>query len=112
MKIFKAFAFPGVLISLLTASCSTSKIARTNHSSIYSPVSKELYDTIAQLDAVFFNAFNTRDLDKLKTFLAENLEFYHDLGGVTNYTQNVDAFKKTFDSERRVRREQIGRAHV
>jgi hypothetical protein len=46
-------------------------------------------------------------LDVLKTLFSEDLEFYHDLGGVTNYTQNLEAFKKTFEGERRVRRELI-----
>ena len=72
-----------------------------------SPVSRDLYDTIAYLDSVFFNAFNTQNLGKLKTLLSENLEFYHDLGGVTNYIQNMDAFKKTFESDRRVRRKLV-----
>lgn len=91
-------------LTLLVSACSTSKTNQTAH---YSPVSKDLYDTIAYLDSLFFNAFNTRDPDKLKTLLSDNLEFYHDLGGVTNYGQNIDAFKKTFESERRVRRELV-----
>ena len=69
--------------------------------------SKQLYDTIARLDAAFFDAFNTRDIENLKKFLSEDLEFYHDLGGVTNYKQNVDAFAKTFSTDRKVRRELV-----
>ena len=104
MKIFKTITFFIVTISLLTSACSTSK---SNQSTHYSPVSKDLYDTIAYLDSVFFNAFNTRNFDELKTLISESREFYHDLGGVTNYDQNIDAFKKTFESERRVRRELV-----
>jgi hypothetical protein len=104
MKIFKAITFFMLALTLLVSACSTSKTNQTAH---YSPVSKDLYDTIAYLDSLFFNAFNTRDPDKLKTLLSDNLEFYHDLGGVTNYGQNIDAFKKTFESERRVRRELV-----
>lgn len=73
----------------------------------YTPVSTALYDTIVQMDSILFNAFNTRDFDKLKTFFSEDLEFYHDLGGLTNYQQNLDAFKKTFQSDRKVRREVV-----
>src|ERR1051325_8388577 len=102
MKILKTIIFFSLSIALLTA-CSTSNTPKAN----YSPVSKELYDTVARLDAEFFGAFNARDYDKLKTFVSENLEFYHDLGGVTNYTQNMEAFKKTFESDRRVRRELV-----
>ena len=107
MKIFKTITFFILTISLLTSACSTSKTNKSNQLNNYSPISKDLYDTIAHLDNVFFNAFNTRNFDKLKTLISENLEFYHDLGGVTNYNQNMDAFKKTFESDRRVRRELV-----
>ena len=107
MKTFKAITFFILTITLLVSACSTSKTHKNNRSNHYSPVSKALYDTIAHMDRAFFDAFNTRNFDKLKTFISENLEFYHDLGGVTNYSQNIDAFKKTFESERRVRRELV-----
>ena len=107
MKIIKPVTFFILAITLLTSACSTSKTNISNQSTHYSPVSKDLYDSIAYLDSVFFNAFNTRNLDKLKTLISENLEFYHDLGGVTSYNQNLHAFKKTFESDRRVRRELV-----
>src|SRR5687767_10949068 len=107
MKIFKTIIFFIMTITLLTSACSTSKKIRSNQLNNYSPVSKDLYDTIAHLDNIFFYSFNTRNFDKLKTLISENLEFYHDLGGVTNYNQNVNAFKKTFESDRRVRRELV-----
>jgi len=64
----------------------------------------ELYNTIAYLDSAMFDAFNNRDISVLQTFLSEELEFYHDFGGVTNYTQNIEAFKKTFAGDRKLRR--------
>ena len=107
MKILKTVMFFFVAITVLNSACSTAKNNLGLKEKSYSPVSRELYDSIAYLDSIFFNAFNTRDLDKLETLLADNLEFYHDLGGVTNYNQNIDAFRKTFESERRVRRELV-----
>lgn len=106
MKVLHAVTFFILTTALLTSTCTTSK-SKSKQLNDYSPVSKELYDTIAHLDAVFFNAFNTRNFDMLKALLSEDLEFYHDLGGVTNYNQNLEAFKKTFGSERRVRRELV-----
>ena len=103
MKTFKAIAFFSLTATLLTSACTTSKTTKSN----YSPVSKALYDTIAILDSTFFGAFNTRNFDQLKTLISEGLEFYHDQGGVTNYNQNLEAFKKNFESERRVRRELV-----
>lgn len=105
MKKIKTIIFFVLASTLLTSACSTTRTNKNNWSNDNSQVSKALYDTIVHLDSVFFNAFNTRNLDKLESLIAENLEFYHDLGGVTNYSQNIDAFKRTFESDRILRRE-------
>ena len=90
---------------LMTASCVTNKKGSGGNNS--SSLSNQLYDTIAQLDSTLFDAFNRRDLSTLKSFFSEELEFYHDLGGVTNYQQNMDAFQRTFLSDRKLRRELV-----
>ena len=107
MKIFRTLIFSILITTLLSTACSTSKNNVGSQVKGYSPASKELYDSIAYLDSMFFHAFNTKQLDKLKPFLSDSLEFYHDLGGVTNYTQNIDAFKRSFVSERKLRRELV-----
>lgn len=94
-----------VLGASILIGCSGSKNVSQTSSPKYIPVSQELYNTIVRLDSSMFDAFNQRNLDKLQSFFSENLEFYHDMGGVTNYQQNMDAFKRTFLSERLLRRE-------
>ncbi|HMF54699.1 MAG TPA: nuclear transport factor 2 family protein [Edaphobacter sp.] len=42
----------------------------------------ELTSAITALDKQLFDAYNTCDLDKLKTMVAEDLEFYHDKTGL------------------------------
>jgi len=106
MKTVHTIVFCSLAIAIMMASCSASK-NKINNPLNHSPESTELYNTVVHLDSALFDAFNTRNLDKLKTFFSENLEFYHDLGGVTNYQQNLDAFKRTFESDRRVRREVV-----
>ena len=107
MKKLKTPTLIILITTVLNFACSTSTNNPAVKEKAYSPVSQELYDRIANLDSMFFNAFNTKNLDLLKSLLDDSLEFYHDLGGVTNYTQNIDAFKKNFESERRVRRELV-----
>lgn len=107
MKIFRTLTFLLLITIVLNTACSTSKDNLGSQIKGYSPTSKELYESIANLDRMFFNAFNSKELDKLKPFLSDNLEFYHDLGGVTNYSQNIDAFKRSFESERKLRRELV-----
>lgn len=43
----------------------------------------ELESTITTLDAALFDAYNKCDLEKFASFIAEDVEFYHDKGGVT-----------------------------
>jgi ketosteroid isomerase-like protein len=45
--------------------------------------SQELHDRIASLDAALFDAYNRCDIDKVGTFFTEDLEFYHEKGGLT-----------------------------
>ena len=44
---------------------------------------QELHDRIAALDAALFDAYNRCDIDKVGTFFTEDLEFYHEKGGLT-----------------------------
>ncbi|MBL8229921.1 MAG: nuclear transport factor 2 family protein [Bryobacterales bacterium] len=39
--------------------------------------------TLAQLDADLFEAYNTCDLAKFRSLFADDVEFYHDQGGLT-----------------------------
>ena len=43
----------------------------------------ELDKAVAALDAALFDSYNRCDLEKFSSFFAEDVEFYHDQGGVT-----------------------------
>lgn len=47
------------------------------------PVDSELTKTVTVLDSNLFNAYNQCDLSTLARYIAPNLEFYHDKGGLT-----------------------------
>jgi uncharacterized protein DUF4440 len=47
------------------------------------PAPEELSRTLAALDGALFDSFNRCDLEKFASFFAEDVEFYHDKGGVT-----------------------------
>jgi ketosteroid isomerase-like protein len=44
---------------------------------------EELNKAVASLDAALFDSYNRCDLQKFATFFADDVEFYHDQGGVT-----------------------------
>ena len=52
-------------------------------------VPEELARTIASLDSALFDAYNQCDLEKFATFFIDDVEFYHDQGGVTLGRQNL-----------------------
>lgn len=43
----------------------------------------ELDKALTTLDAALFDAYNKCDLDKFASFFVDDVEFYHDQGGVT-----------------------------
>ena len=71
------------------------------------PAQKELYDHIASLDAALFEAYNKCDIDKIGTFFTEDLEFYHEKGGVTlTKDGSLNIMRKNLcGSDNKVRRE-------
>src|SRR5271155_4471921 len=66
-----------------------------------------LFNEISHMDTVLFDAFNHRDLEKMKTLFTSDLEFYHDKIGVANYQQNMDMYKQNFANPTSVRRELV-----
>ncbi len=50
---------------------------------------QELYDTIVELDSIFFTAYNTCDLKKQSELISEDLEFYHDQGGLSTSKEGI-----------------------
>jgi hypothetical protein len=63
-----------------------------------------LYDSIAHMDSILFNAYNHHDIETIKTLFTKDLEFYHDKGGLTLYDENMANFKKNFDSHADIHR--------
>ena len=73
------------------------------------PKSKELYDQIVSLDAAMFEAYNKCDIDKVGDFFTEDLEFYHEKGGLAlTRDTSLDMMRKNLcGGDNRVRRELI-----
>lgn len=57
----------------------------------YTPESKELHDTIARLDSLLFDAYNNCKLDVFASLIAEDIEFYHDRGGLMTSKKDLVA---------------------
>lgn len=56
---------------------------------------EELDKAVATLDSQLFDAYNHCDLEKFASLIDDNIEFYHDQGGVTLGKSNfVDSIRK------------------
>jgi hypothetical protein len=69
----------------------------------------ELKDVLA-LDSIFWQHFNNCDIDAMRTFFTDDIEFYHDKGGVLNGVDNfLSTSKRNLCSNEnlRIRREAV-----
>lgn len=81
------------IIAFISA-CSSTKNNKSNLPEPYKPDNKELYDTIVYLDSVLFEAYNTCKPDIFDKYFSENIEFYHDKGGLTTSKKElIEALK-------------------
>lgn len=49
----------------------------------------ELYRQIAHEDSILFEAYNTCNLEKFATYFTEDVEFYHDKGGLSTSKKDL-----------------------
>jgi len=91
-KEFSFIIFPALVLML---SCSTARMNTKIEPEMYKPDSQELYNTIVHLDSVFFNAYNTCDIEVQSAFYSDSIEFYHDQGGLATSKKDIlEATKK------------------
>ncbi|MFL9481150.1 nuclear transport factor 2 family protein [Chitinophagaceae bacterium LWZ2-11] len=90
-----------LLLFLLCASASMVSAQKNTNDSAH----QVLYKKIAEVDSLLFKAFNKHDLGAMKKYFADNVEFYHDKGGFTEYKQTMENFTNMFANNPAVRRE-------
>ena len=61
----------------------------------YVPESGELYDTIMKMDSLYFDTYNNCNLEKMSMLMSDDIEFYHDKGGISaSKSEILDGIKK------------------
>jgi hypothetical protein len=66
-----------IIFAAMVSSC-----AQSQDGYHYKPKSQALYDTIAHMDSVYFNAYNECDMGTQAAIYADSIEFYHDGSGL------------------------------
>ncbi|MBP9102679.1 MAG: nuclear transport factor 2 family protein [Chitinophagaceae bacterium] len=67
----------------------------------------DLYNEIKLQDSLLFAAFNTRDIETFKNYFSEDLEFFHDIGGLTGYDVTINFLKTTAQQKSDLKRELV-----
>ncbi|MEZ4796716.1 MAG: nuclear transport factor 2 family protein [Flavobacteriaceae bacterium] len=82
-----------VITASLCLSCNSEQQEKSNNVKSYKPIDIALQHKIEELDSIFFTAYNNCDLDKQASLIAEDIEFYHDKGGLM--TSKIDIIEAT-----------------
>lgn len=79
-------------VSILIFSCNNTQHLAANKT--YTPDSKELYNSIVHMDSILFGAYNTCDMATFASCFSEDIEFYHDKGGLMTNKDSILAATK------------------
>ena len=82
-----------IIIAISFFACAAPKPAFV--AAAYPPGAQSLYDTIVRMDSILFHSYNVCDTVTYTALFSEDLEFYHDKGGLaTNKALTIEAYKK------------------
>jgi hypothetical protein len=86
--------FKPILMLIIALLLATNAEAQSQKDTI---AAKALYHEIAQMDSILFDAFNTQNIEKMRTLFTEDLEWYQDNGGLLPYKTVLDNFNGMFE---------------
>ena len=78
-----------ILCSAWLLSCNSIKEDSIDQIREYVPADNELYKAIVAMDKEFFDAYNNCDLAKQAQIYSDDIEFYHDRGGLMTSKQEI-----------------------
>lgn len=67
----------------------------------------QLRELVAGLDRKMFEAYNAHDVAGLMAMFADDLEFFHDKGGLLNHEQVTAGFTNVFANNKDIRRDLV-----
>ena len=91
-KEITAIAF--IVLSTVFFACSNSK--QPESKATYKPDSIALYNNIVHMDSVLFGAYNVCNLPTMADCFSEDIEFYHDKGGLMTNKDSIMAATKKY----------------
>ncbi len=95
------------IILLLSISIFSTALAQSQMEKKVNFIEKQLLDKVAKLDSSLFAAYNSKNLDLMKTYFTKDLEWYQDNGGLIGFEKVFENFKSIFDRDYDLKRSLI-----
>jgi hypothetical protein len=96
-----------LILLLLTLSICISAFAQSQTEKKVAVIEKELFTKVANLDSLLFAAYNSKNLDLMKTYFTRDLEWYQDNGGLIGFEKVFENFNAIFNRDYDLKRNLI-----
>ncbi|GMQ25694.1 hypothetical protein Aoki45_23760 [Algoriphagus sp. oki45] len=83
------YLYTPLIVIMFTVSCTHEPTNENSYISNYTPIDKELYYKILEMDSIYFSAYNNCDIETQDSIYSEDLEFYHDKNGLRTSKQEL-----------------------
>lgn len=87
------------ILLAFTFSICTSVFAQSQNERKVASAPADLYNKIANLDSALFAAYNSKNLDLMKTYFTQDLEWYQDNGGLIGFEKVFSNFQSIFNRD-------------
>jgi len=88
-----------LLLIVFSISFCVSVTAQNQDEKAVSKTQKDLYNKIALLDSALFTAYNSKNLELMKSYFTKDLEWYQDNGGLIGFEKVFFNFQSIFNRE-------------
>jgi hypothetical protein len=96
-----------VILFLLTFTICARSFAQSQNERKVVTTQIELFNKVANLDSSLFTAYNSKNLDLMKTYFTKDLEWYQDNGGLIDFEKVFSNFQSIFNRDYDLKRNLI-----
>ena len=96
-----------LILLLLTFTICKSGFAQIQDEIKVETTQTALFNEIANLDSSLFEAYNSKNLDLMKTYFTKDLEWYQDNGGLLDFEKVFSNFQSIFNRDYDLKRNLI-----
>ena len=89
MKLIKTISFSIFILLLIPQFGFAQKTYKDILETKYVAINQGIYDVIVSKDKEYFDAYNRCDMETQASFFSENIEFFHDKGGLSTSKKEI-----------------------